>query len=221
MGRRGRSLKRAAIWTVLLQALPVGPATADATAPCRIAVLGDSLTAGWGVELGQAFPARLQAALAERGFACTVIDAGVSGDTSSGGRARLGWVLADRPTHLIVELGGNDALRALPVEQLEANLDAIVAEAKAAGVRVLLAGMLAPPNLGRAYGDAFAQAYRTVADRHEVPLYPFFLDGAVTNRDLMQSDGVHPTTQGVAVIVERILPQITAWLAETPPLGSD
>jgi acyl-CoA thioesterase-1 len=144
-----------------------------------------------------------------------VIDAGVSGDTSAGGLARLDWVLADGPTHLLVELGGNDGLRGLPVEQLEANLDAIVAGAEAAGVATMLAGMVAPPNLGRSYGDAFARTYVTVAERHGVPLYPFFLDGAALVPGMMQPDGIHPTAAGIAVIVERIMPHIRHWLAAT------
>jgi acyl-CoA thioesterase I len=185
------------------------------TSPCRIAVLGDSLASAYGVAVEEGFPAQLESALEAQGFACTVIDAGVSGDTSAGGRSRLDWVLADEPSHLLVELGGNDALRALPVEQLAANLDAIVAGARQRGVAVFLAGMLAPPNLGRSYTDAFRQAYLDVAERHDVPLYPFFLEGVVTEPDLMQPDGIHPGAPGVQEIVRRILPAIGTWLAET------
>ncbi len=183
-----------------------------AAEPCRLAVLGDSLTAGFGVRAEASFPAQLGAALAREGPACEVVDAGVSGDTSAGGAARLDWVLADRPTHLLVELGGNDALRALPVEQLRANLDDIVNRAQAAGVRVMLAGMLPPPNLGRAYSDAFEAAYRDVAQARGIPLYPFFLDGVVLATGLMQPDGIHPNDRGVAEIVRRILPSVAAWL---------
>ena len=152
-------------------------AAPGAAAACRLAVLGDSLTAGYGVAADQSFPAQLQRHLDEQGIACTVVDAGVSGDTSAGGAARLDWVLADAPTHLLVELGANDGLRALPVDQLERNLDDVVRRARAAGVEVMLAGMLAPPNLGRRYGDAFAAVYRTLARRYDLPLYPFFLEG--------------------------------------------
>lgn len=194
----------------LLLGLAVLPAVA--AEPCRIAVLGDSLTAGFGVRVDASFPAQLGAALAKEGLACEILDAGVSGDTSAGGAARLDWVLADRPTHLLVELGGNDALRALPVEQLRANLDDIARRAKAAGVRVMLAGMLPPPNLGRAYFDAFEAAYRDVAREHGIPLYPFFLDGVVFATGLMQPDGIHPNDRGVAEIVRRILPSVAAWL---------
>lgn len=200
----------------LMVALSLGapPALAE-TGDCQIAVLGDSLTAGYGLPLAAAFPARLEAALAERGFACTVLDGGVSGDTSAGGAARVEWVLADRPSHLIVELGGNDALRALPVEQLEANLDRILAAAAARGVPVLLAGMRAPPNLGEAYGAAFEAVFARVAARHGAALYPFFLEGVAGRPELLQPDGIHPTAAGVAVIVERILPSVEDWLEAT------
>jgi acyl-CoA thioesterase-1 len=181
---------------------------------CKLAVLGDSLTSGYGVAPGEAFPARLEQALRRRGIDCAVLDAGVSGDTSAGGAARVGWVLADQPTHLLVELGGNDALRGLPVEQLRANLDRIVGTAKERGVQVMLAGMLAPPNLGRAYGEAFKQVYVDVARTHDIPLYPFFLDGAVLQDGLMQPDGIHPSARGVEVIVERITPMLETYLQE-------
>ena len=143
-----------------------------------------------------------------------VLDAGVGGDTTAGGLARLDWMLADRPSHVIVELGGNDGLRALPPEQMEQNLDAIVSRLQADGVAVLLAGMRAPPNLGRAYGEAFAGVFSAVAERHDVPLYPFFLDGVAANPELTQGDGIHPTAAGIAVIVERILPTVTEWLEQ-------
>lgn len=212
MGPLHRRLKPALMAVAVLLGL-VQPALA-----CRLVVLGDSLTAGYGVAASEAFPAHLTAALDAAGVSCEVLDAGVSGDTTAGGLARLGWVLADEPTHLLVELGGNDLLRALPVEQMEANLDAIVTGAKAAGVSVMLAGMLAPPNLGRAYGDAVTELFERVAARHAVPLYPFFLEGVITRPELMQGDGIHPNAEGVKEIVTRILPTILDWLqqAEDP-----
>src|SRR3712207_3187380 len=146
---------------------------ASAAEPCRIAVLGDSLTAGFGVPVEASFPARLREALAGAGMACEVLDAGVSGDTSAGGAARLGWVLADRPSHLLVELGGNDGLRALPVGELRRNLESIITRAQAAGVAVMLAGMLPPPNLGQDYFEAFGSVYTDLAEAHDIPLYPF------------------------------------------------
>ncbi|MEK0085483.1 arylesterase [Benzoatithermus flavus] len=208
MDRRRRGRKAALpLVAVLLGWLANGPALA-----CKLAILGDSLTAGFGLVREEAFPARLEQALRARGITCAVLDAGVSGDTSAGGAARIDWVLADRPTHLLVELGGNDALRALPPAALEANLDRIVRTAKEHGVQVMLAGMLAPPNLGSDYGKAFEAVYLELARRHHVPLYPFFLDGVVLQRDLMQPDGIHPNGRGVDVIVARIVPMIESFL---------
>ncbi len=196
-----------------LAVLPGAPPAA-ANEACRIAVLGDSLTTAYGLALEEGFPAQLERRLREEGHDCAVLDAGVGGDTTAGGLARLDWVLADRPSHVLVELGGNDGLRALAPEQMEQNLDAIVGRLQAAGVAVLLAGMRAPPNLGRSYGEAFAAVYPAVAERHHVPLYAFFLDGVAANPELNQGDGIHPTAAGIAIIVERILPTITDWLRQ-------
>ena len=184
---------------------------ADATA-CRIAVLGDSLTASYGMALEEGFPAQLERALNDGGHDCEVLDAGVSGDTTAGGLARLDWMLADQPSHVIVELGANDGLRALPTDQMRRNLDAIITRLKKEEIEVLLAGMLAPPNLGRDYGRAFAGVFEDLAATHEIPLYPFFLDGVAGEPSLNQPDQLHPLPEGIAVIVERILPTVTAWL---------
>jgi acyl-CoA thioesterase-1 len=207
MGQPAARSKAWALLTGLLMAVAAAPASA-----CRLSVLGDSLAAGYGVAEADAFPVRLEQALAERGVGCTVLNAGVSGDTSAGGLARLDWVLGDQPTHLLVELGGNDAMRGLPVEQLRDNLNQIVSTAQARGVEVVLAGMLAPPNLGRSYGDAFRQVYVDVATTHNVPLYPFFLDGAVLTDGMMQPDGIHPNARGVQVIVDRIAPLLASTI---------
>ena len=137
------------------------------------------------------------------------------GDTSAGGLARLDWMLADQPSHVIVELGGNDGLRALPAEQMEQNLEAIITRLQDEGIPVLLAGMLAPPNLGRDYGAAFEAVFPRLAQEHDVPLYPFFLDGVAGEALLNQGDGIHPTADGIATIVERILPTVTDWLDAT------
>jgi acyl-CoA thioesterase-1 len=206
---QGWSLK---LWLALAMVALAPDATANA--PCRIAVLGDSLTTAYGLAVEEGFPAQLEQRLRDQGYQCEVLDAGVSGDTSAGGLARLDWMLADEPTHVIVELGGNDGLRGLPPEQLEANLDAIVGRLKAEGIAVLLAGMLAPPNLGRRYGAAFEAVFPEVAERHDVPLYPFFLDGVAGRPELNQPDGIHPTAEGIEVIVERILPTVTDWLEQ-------
>lgn len=199
----------------LVLAITQGPSPAVASDACRIAVLGDSLTAAHGVAVEQGFPAQLQRRLRDEGYDCAVLDAGVSGDTTAGGLARLDWTLTDRPSHVIVELGANDGLRALPPEQMAQNLDAIVSRLRADGVAVLLAGMRAPPNLGRTYGEAFAAVFPRVAERHDVPLYRFFLEGVAGNPELNQPDGIHPTAEGIGVIVEGILPTVTDWLDQT------
>ena len=212
MARVGRILKLGL--AILAATAPARATLADE--PCRIAVLGDSLTASYGLDLDQGFPARLEQRLDEEGYACAVLDAGVAGDTSAGGRARLDWLLADQPSHVIVELGGNDALRALPPDEMEQNLEAIITRLEDEGVHVLLAGMLAPPNLGRDYGQAFAAVFPRLAEKHEVPLYPFFLAGVAGDPELNQADGVHPSAAGIERIVEGILPTVERWLDATP-----
>ena len=138
------------------------------------------------------------------------------GDTSAGGLARLDWMLADQPSHVIVELGGNDgAARAAARARWSSNLDGIITRLKDEGIPVLLAGMLAPPNLGRDYGAAFEAVFPRLAAEHDVPLYPFFLDGVAGEALLNQGDGIHPTAEGIAIIVERILPTVTDWLDAT------
>jgi acyl-CoA thioesterase-1 len=184
-------------------------------APLRILAFGDSLTAGYNLPPGQSFADQLEAALKAKGYDVTVIQGGVSGDTSSGGKARLDWVLGGaKPDHVIVELGANDALRGIAPEQTEANLDAILTNLQGKHVPVLLAGMLAPPNLGADYGKRFNGLYPALAKKHDVPLYPFFLDGVAAHPDLQLQDGMHPTVQGVGVMVKNMLPAITAWLGK-------
>lgn len=216
-------VRSALLLKVMMLAVAVlPPQPAQASDECRIAVLGDSLASGYGLPLEQAFPARLEQALAEQGYDCAVLNAGVSGDTSAGGLARLEWMLADRPSHVIVELGGNDGLRALPPEQMAANIDQILERLGAEGIEALLAGMLAPPNLGSEYGEEFAEVFPRLAEEHDVPLYPFFLEGVAAEPPLNQDDGIHPNAEGVRVIVERILPTVRTWLEETgvSPIGS-
>ncbi len=177
-----------------------------ASAETLVLALGDSLTAGYGLAADQAFPAKLQAALRNRGLAVRVINAGVSGDTSAGGRARLNWSLADKPAAAIIELGANDAMRGLDPDATRGNLDAIIAELKKRGIAVLLAGMLAPPNLGPEYEARFNAIYPDLAAKHGVLFYPFFLDGVAAVPELNQTDGIHPTAAGVDIIVEGLLP---------------
>jgi acyl-CoA thioesterase-1 len=176
--------------------------------PIRILAFGASIVAGYGLEAADTLPVQLEKALRARGIEATVINSGVSGETSAGGLARLDWALADDPDLVIVDLGGNDALRGLDPQATEANLDAIVSRLRADKRGVLIAGMLAPPNLGADYAAAFNAVFRDVAERHKVVLYPFILDGVVMDPSLNQEDGIHPNAAGVKVIVERMLPYV-------------
>lgn len=197
----------AALATALAAAAPAGAAPV-------LVVLGDSLAAGYGLAPGEAFPERLAASLAARGIAATIVNAGVSGDTTAGGLERLDWSVPPEATAAIVELGGNDALRGLDPAATRANLDAILVRLKGRGVAVLLAGMLAPPNLGGDYAQAFNAIYPQLAAQHAIALYPFFLDGVAARPQLNQPDGIHPTARGVEEIVRRILPAVEALLAK-------
>jgi len=175
-------------------------------------VLGDSLTAGFGLPADKSFPAQLEAFWRAQGLAVKVINAGVSGDTSAGGLARLDWALGARPDAAIVELGANDALRGVEPAAMEANLDAILARMKARGIKILLAGMRAPPNLGRDYGRDFEAVFPRLAARHGALLYPFFLEGVAGEPRLNLPDGMHPTAEGVSEIVRRVAPVAKALL---------
>lgn len=191
----------------LVTTIVFGAARADA-ADTVISVLGDSLTSGYGLPSAAAFPERLEAALKASGRTVRVINAGVSGDTTAGGRARVDWMLQDKPDLVIVELGANDALRGLSPKEAETNLDDILTRIAKSGARILLTGMLAPPNFGREYGEEFKAIYPRLAQKHDVPLYPFFLDGVAADPKLNQPDGMHPNAQGVEVIVKHILPAV-------------
>jgi acyl-CoA thioesterase-1 len=214
-GVRARIVNVARAFVIAGVALATQPAAAD-VASKRLLVLGDSLVAGYGLEARDAFPARLEAALKAAGLAVRVIPAGVSGDTSAGGRSRLAWALAasgDKPPDAaIVEFGANDGLRGLDPTATEANLDAILAELRHRAIPVLLAGMLAPPNLGREYGAEFNAIFPRLAERHGVLFYPFFLDGVAAVPALNQNDGIHPNARGVDEIVRRILPHVKRLL---------
>ena len=191
-----------------------------ADGPLRILVLGDSLTAGWGLPAEAAFPAQLQRALAAQGRAVTVLDGGMSGDTSAGGLARLDWALGGHPDAVIVELGANDGLRGADPTELQANLDAILTRLDQAGLPTLLAGMRAPPNYGKDYADRFAAVYARLAQTHKVVFYPFFLDGVAGRPGLNQADGMHPAAQGVAEIVRRIRPTVERLLDRVKTSGA-
>jgi len=188
------------------------PAAAQADQP-RLLVLGDSLVAGYGLPPGQSLPDQLQRDLAAGGMPVAVINAGVSGDTTAGGLARLDWSLADNPDAVIIVLGGNDMLRGLPPEGTAANLDAIITRLRDRNMEVLLAGMMAPRNLGPAYVEAFDAIYPALARRHDIEFYPFFLDGVALDPALNLDDGLHPNRQGIIEISRRILPSVERLLA--------
>ncbi len=177
-----------------------------------ILALGDSLTAGLGLDAPLAFPAKLEQALRAKGYDVTVINAGVSGDTAAQGASRLDWSLTDEVDAVIVELGANDVLRGLAPGQAEAALKQIVDRLAAKNLPVLLAGMRAPPNLGPDYAQAFDGMYQRLATAPKVILYPFFLDGVAATAELNQADGIHPNAKGVDVIVARMLPAAEALL---------
>jgi len=186
-----------------------GPARAE---PLRLVAFGDSLTAGLGLPADQAFPARLQAALKAKGHDVLIENAGVSGDTTSAGLARLDWSVPQGTDGVILELGANDALRGINPTITEKALDSMLGRLKGRNIPVLLAGMLAPPNLGPAYGAQFNAIYGHLAEKYQVPLYPFFLDGVAGQPGLNQPDGLHPTSAGVDVIVEKMLPAVEAFV---------
>jgi acyl-CoA thioesterase I len=181
--------------------------------PITIVALGDSLTAGLGLAAKDAFPARLQRALAAKGIVATVVDAGVSGDTTSGGLARLDWSVPADADAVILELGANDMLRGIDPAVPRAALEAILLRLKQRGIAVLLCGMLSPPNLGPDYARAFDAIFPALAKTYDALLYPFFLDGVAANPKLNQGDGLHPTAAGVDVIVARIMPRVEELIA--------
>jgi acyl-CoA thioesterase I len=185
---------------------------AGQTKPIKMVVLGDSLSAGLGLSASSAFPARLQKSLEAKGIAVDMINAGVSGDTTSGGRDRLDWSVPEGTEALILELGANDALRGIDPAVTRAALTDILTRLKARKIAVLLCGMVAPPNYGSDYSARFNAIYPELAKSFGVPLYPFFLEGVATDASLNQADGLHPTAEGIDVIVKNILPTVEAFL---------
>jgi len=185
---------------------------AGAGKPIKMVVLGDSLSAGLGLSASAAFPARLKESLKIKGIEVDMINAGVSGDTSSGGRDRLGWSVPEGTDAVILELGANDALRGTDPKVTRAALTDILTRLKARKVAVLLCGMLAPPNYGSDYSARFNAIYPDLAKSFGVPLYPFFLEGVAADARLNQADGLHPTAEGINVIVKNILPTVEAFL---------
>jgi acyl-CoA thioesterase-1 len=186
----------------------------------RIVILGDSLTAGLGLPVEQSYPALIQQRLDSGGLTFEVVNAGVSGDTSAGGLSRLDWALEGDVRVLIVALGGNDGLRGLPPEQLKANLAQIIEQAQVRRIRVILAGMEAPPNYGRDYIVAFHEVYPALAKEYKVPFLPFLLDGVAGSETLNQPDGIHPTAEGARIMADHVWAVLKPVLDEIESQGS-
>jgi acyl-CoA thioesterase-1 len=199
-------------------AVMIAPASAPLAQaqPLRLVVLGDSLTAGYGLPQEAAFPAVLERALKAKGYRVEIANAGVSGDTSSGGLDRLDWSVPDGTDGVIVELGANDMLRGLDPAVPRRAIGAIVERLKARNIPVMLAGMYASRNLGPDYVQKFDSLYPDIAKRHDLVLYPFFLDGVAGERSLNLPDGLHPTAKGVEIIVGRILPTVESFIGRLP-----
>ena len=196
------------LWMTAGMALP-----ARADAPVIIA-LGDSLTAGYGLAPTDGFVPQLQAALDANGVAADLKNAGVSGDTSSGGLARLDWALAPDTKGVILALGANDMLRGIQPEITRRNLQTIITKLRARNIQVMLVGMLAAPNLGPAYGRQFNAIYPDLAAQYGLVFYPFFLDGVAAQRHLNLPDGIHPNREGIARIVARMTPQVASFIRQ-------
>ncbi len=182
---------------------PAAASTPSATRP-RIVFLGDSLTAGYGVEKVQAVPALIDARLAREGYPFEVVNAGVSGDTSAGGLSRLEWSLSGDVRILVIELGANDGLRGLPVAAMKRNLTAIITRAQARGIAVLLTGMEAPPNYGAVYTEEFRETFPALAREHKVAFMPFYLDGVAGDPGLNIADGMHPNPEGATIVANNL-----------------
>jgi len=199
------------LWLITLVIGHSSAALADDDRP-RIVAFGDSLTAGLGVAAEEAYPARLQRRLDEQRFRYRVINAGVSGDTTAGGLRRVDWVLKSRPDLVILELGGNDGLRGLNLDQTKANLERIIKRCQDASVTVILAGMKLPPNYGAEYTKGFEAIYPALAKQYRLTLIPFFLDGVAGSATLNQADGIHPTSEGYRIIADKVLETVKPLL---------
>ncbi len=212
--RRRRCLfKRLIVTATALFLLNGFSETGRAADDVVVVAFGDSLTAGYGLAPEDVFSVRLQQALRTRGIGAQVINAGLSGDTTAGGLARIEWSLGNKPDLVILQLGGNDALRGMEPAVTRANLDAILGKITARGIPVVLAGMYAPPNMGDAYAREFNAIYPDLAKAYKIPLYPFFLEGVAAKQDLNQNDGIHPNRRGVEVIVAHFAPLLAEILS--------
>lgn len=213
--RRPRTIAWLLAFGLLAAAMMPQPAAAESgtAKPTKIVVLGDSLTAGYGLPAAAAFPARLQQALKTQGIETEMVNAGVSGDTTSGGLARLDWSVPGDTQAVILELGANDALRGIEPKVARAALEDILKRLRARNIPVLLCGMLAPPNYGADYAQRFNGIYPELAKAYGVPLYPFFLEGVASISTLNQPDGLHPTAAGIDTIVKNILPTVSAFVS--------
>ena len=181
----------------------------------NIVAFGDSLTAGLGVPQDQSYPAHLQRKLDAAGYAYRIVNSGVSGETTAGGVRRVSWVLKNKPAIVILELGGNDGLRGLSLQETKANLERIIQQLQQASVTVVLAGMKLPPNYGQEYIGGFEALYQALAKQYHLTLIPFFLDGVAASSSLNQADGIHPTGEGYRIIVEKIFPTLESLLERT------
>ena len=187
-------------------------ATAADARTINLVGFGDSLMAGYQLPPGDGFPEKLQAALKAKGLDVTIANAGVSGDTTTAGLARIDWSVPDGTDGVILELGANDALRGIPPEESEKNLDQMITRLKERGIGVLLAGIIAPPNMGADYAARFNPIYQKLSEKHGLPLYAFFLDGVALEADLKLEDGMHPNARGVDVMVEKMEPAVTNFV---------
>lgn len=194
-----------------LALLTIVPAAAE---PVRIVGFGDSLMAGYRLEPGQAFPDQMEQVLRARGHDVVIINAGVSGDTTTGGLERLDWSVPDDTDIVILELGANDMLRGVSPEVTERNLAAMIERLQERNIEIILMGMLAAPNLGSAFRNSFDGIFPRLAETYDVPFYPFFLDGVVTQSGLMLDDGLHPNAAGIEAMVERALPLVEEVLSD-------
>jgi len=182
--------------------------------PAQVLAFGDSLTSGLGLPASQAFPARLEAALRQQGIDVHIVNAGVSGDTTTDGLARIDWSLAAKPDFVILALGANDAMRGIDPKIVRDNLEKIIDKIDASGAKLMLLGMLAPANWGADYRRTFDAIYPSLAKAHNLPLYPFFLEGVAMVPSMNQPDGLHPNEQGVALMVDHIAPLVAKMMAD-------